>query len=90
MVNTVFRGESGRQPRLPPCRAEARRLRLLAGRRFCSRKTSKDFSRAKVGFGGKEDNGGLPPTQGDDDVQPRFRLPESVSALVNRGYCLRN
>ena len=50
MVNTVFRGESGRQPRLPPCRAEARRLRLLAGRRFCSRKTSKDVSASKSWF----------------------------------------
>ena len=38
-----------------------------------------------MGSGEEEDNGGLTPAQDDDDVQRPSGLPESVSALVNRG-----
>ena len=38
-----------------------------------------------MGSGEEEDNGGLAPAQDDDDVQRPSGLPESVSALVNRG-----
>ena len=39
-----------------------------------------------MGSGEEEDDGGLPPTEDEDDVQRPSGPPESVSALVNRGY----
>ena len=38
-----------------------------------------------MGSGEEEDNGGLLPTEDDDDVQCLSGPPESGSALVNRG-----
>ena len=38
-----------------------------------------------MGSGEEEDDGGLSPAEDDDDVQRPSGLPESVSALVNRG-----
>ena len=42
-----------------------------------------------MGSDEEEDDGGLTPTQDDDDVQRLSGPPESVSALVNRGYGIR-
>ena len=39
-----------------------------------------------MGSGEEEDDGGLTPTEDEDDVQRPSGPPESVSALVNRGY----
>ena len=61
------------------------RFIILAGRCFCSRKTPKDFRRAKTDAGEEEDSSGLPPTQDEDDVRGRFWPTESVSVPVNRG-----
>ena len=58
---------------------------ILAGRCFCSRKTPKDFRRAKTDAGEEEDSRGLTPTQDEDDVRGRFGPTESVSVPVNRG-----
>ena len=38
-----------------------------------------------MGSGEEEDDGGLTPTEDEDDVQRPSGPPESVSALVNRG-----
>ena len=38
-----------------------------------------------IGAGEKEDDGGLTPTEDDDDVQRLSGPPESVSVLINRG-----
>ena len=38
-----------------------------------------------MGSGEEEDDGGLTPTEDDDDVQRPSGPTESVSALVNRG-----
>ena len=38
-----------------------------------------------MGSGEEEDDGGLTPTEDEDDVQRPSGLPESVSARVNRG-----
>ena len=43
-----------------------------------------------MGSGEEEDDGGLTPTEDDDDVQRLSGLPESVSVLVNRGYASRS
>ena len=43
-----------------------------------------------MGSGEEEDDGGLPPTEDDDDVQRPSGPPESVSALVSRGYVYPN
>ena len=43
-----------------------------------------------IGAGEEEDDGGLTPTEDDDDVQRLSGLPESVSVLVNRGYASRS
>ena len=39
-----------------------------------------------MGSGEEEDDGGLTPTEDEDDVQRPSGPPESVSALVSRGY----
>ena len=39
-----------------------------------------------MGSGEEEDDGGLTPTEDEDDVQRLSGPLESVSALVNRGY----
>ncbi len=39
-----------------------------------------------IGAGEEEDDGGLTPTEDEGDVQRLSGPPESVSALVNRGY----
>ena len=41
-----------------------------------------------MGSGEEEDDGGLTPTEDEDDVQRPSGPPESVSAHVNRGYHL--
>ena len=48
-------------------------------------KLRRTFQRAMMGSGEEEDDGGLTPTEDEDDVQRPSGPPESVSALVNRG-----
>ena len=38
-----------------------------------------------IGAGKEEDDGGLTPTEDDDDIQRLSEPLESVSALINRG-----
>ena len=46
-------------------------------------KLRRTFRRAMMGSGEEEDDGGLTPTEDEDDVQRPSGPPESVSALIN-------